>query len=71
MACLVNDFSSFDTPGGPGGASIVERKDFHTKRPLCIGHMIPGLKMGDSSHRSCSNIIGTLGSYQIYYLVSE
>ena len=28
MACLDNDATSFDTPGGPGGASIVERKDF-------------------------------------------
>ena len=31
MACLVNDFSSFDTPEDPGGASIVERKDFQAK----------------------------------------
>ena len=31
----MNDFASFDTPGGPGGASIVERKDFQAKRPLC------------------------------------
>ena len=37
MACLVNDFASFDTPEDPGGASIVERKDFQAKRPLCIG----------------------------------
>ena len=35
MACLVNDFASFDTPEDPGGASIVERKDFQAKRPLC------------------------------------
>ena len=34
MACLVNDFASFDTPEDPGGASIVERKDFQAKRPL-------------------------------------
>ena len=36
MACLVNDFSSFDTPEDPGGASIVERKDFQAKRPLWL-----------------------------------
>ena len=34
MACLVNDFASFDTTEDPGGASIVERKDFQAKRPL-------------------------------------
>ena len=37
MACLVNDFASFDTLEDPGGASIVERKDFQAKRPLCKG----------------------------------
>ena len=36
MACLVNDFASFDTPEDPGGASIVERKDFQAKQPLCV-----------------------------------
>ena len=36
MACLVNDFASFDTTEDPGGASIVERKDFQTKRPLWL-----------------------------------
>ena len=35
MACLVNAFASFDTPEDPGGVSIVERKDFQAKRPLC------------------------------------
>ena len=39
MACLVNDFASFDTPEDPGGASIVERKDFQAKRPLCKGNV--------------------------------
>ena len=38
MARLVNDTASFDTPGDPGGASIVERKDFQAKRPLWGGH---------------------------------
>ena len=38
MACLVNDFASFDTPEDPGGASIVERKDFQAKRPLCLSN---------------------------------
>ena len=36
MACLVNDFASFDTPKDPGGASIVERKNFQAKWPLCF-----------------------------------
>ena len=41
MACLVNDANLFDTPGGPGDASIVERKDFQAKQPLCkIRHWI-------------------------------
>ena len=41
VACLVNDFASFDTPEDPGGASIVERKDLQAKRPLCPGHTKP------------------------------
>ena len=41
MACLVNDFASFDTPEDPGGASIMERKDFQAKRPLCPGSYGP------------------------------
>ena len=40
MACLVNDFASFDTPEDPGGASIVERKDFQAKRPLCNAYKL-------------------------------
>ena len=32
----MNDFASFDTPEDPGGASIVERKDFQAKWPLCF-----------------------------------
>ena len=35
VACLVNDTASFDTAGGPGGSSVVERKDFQAKQPLC------------------------------------
>ena len=34
VACLVNDFASFDILEDPRGASIVERKDFQAKRPL-------------------------------------
>ena len=36
MACLVNDVALFESPGGPGGTSIVDRKDFQAKRPLCM-----------------------------------
>ena len=32
---LVTFMQFFDTPGTPGGASIVERKTFEFKKPLC------------------------------------
>ena len=47
MACLVSDAASFDTPGGPGGVSIVERKDFQAKRPLWL---MNGLKFFLKEH---------------------
>ena len=38
VACLVNNATSFDPPEGPGGESIVERKDFQAKRPPLRSH---------------------------------
>ena len=38
MAYLVDPGTSFDTPGTPEGASIVERIFLESKQPLCDSH---------------------------------
>ena len=55
MACLVNDFASFDTPEDPGSASIVERKDFQAKRPLCVGGLWQSMYWGSIMGPSWGN----------------